>query len=89
MGGSSPQPAAAREHVNTIARSQPVALEVMDDGYHGPWRGEKPEGYDEGRSHMRMGCVGEEVPLGRKKGMSRQTPEPIGQSASVAQKAEQ
>ena len=43
----------------------------------------------QGRSHMRTGWVGDIVPLGRKKGMSRQTPEPIGQSASVAQKVVQ
>ena len=41
------------------------------------------------RSHMRIGCVGAPVPLGRKKGMSRHAGADAGQSASVAQKAEQ
>ncbi len=39
------------------------------------------------RSHMRMGTV--PVSLGRVKGISRQRGSAVGQSASVAQKAEQ
>jgi hypothetical protein len=38
---------------------------------------------------MRMGCVGADAPLGRKNGMSRQKRAAVGQSVSVAQKAEQ
>jgi hypothetical protein len=38
---------------------------------------------------MRTDWVGAEGPLGRKKGMSRQNRAEAGQSASVAQKAEQ